>query len=109
MKPIDYRNETWESIRGRLAGLRQDVYAAFELYGPCTTRELAERSDIDILTLRPRATELYQLGFLEVIPVDDPADHTGREAIYAAVPVEKARVTFEWLRNQPVQSELRLI
>jgi hypothetical protein len=64
MKPIDFRNETFADLQGRIAGLRAVVLDAWRKHGPCTTEELAERSEISILSLRPRTTELYQLGFL---------------------------------------------
>jgi hypothetical protein len=103
MNPIDYRNETWESVRARVSGLRQKVYDAYMAYGPATTRELSQRSGIDLLTLRPRTTELTQLGLCDVVE-DDKA---GREAIYVAVPLEKAQKTFEFRKAQPVQQEIK--
>ena len=104
MKAIDYRNDTWDQIRGRLAGLREQVYQAYVSHGPGTTREIAERSGIDILTLRPRTTELLQLGFVNVLDVED----NGHEAVYVHVDVERAREMFEWAKRQPVQAELKL-
>lgn len=75
MKPIDYRNANWQDIQDRLTGLREQVFEAWQLHGPCTTEELAERSGISILTLRPRTTELYQLGFIRL--ADQAAGHSG--------------------------------
>lgn len=102
MKPIDYRNATWDQVRGHLTGLRQAVYEAYVQHGPGTTREISERSGISILTLRPRTTELVQLGFVELLGGSDD----GREAVYVAVPVSIAQGRFEWHQRQPRQAEL---
>lgn len=90
MKPIDYRNQTWEDIRGLLSGTRVLVWQAFRQHGPATTRAISELCDIDILTLRPRATELYQLGFLRL-----HGDEPGAEGIYEACTLEEAMATFQ--------------
>jgi hypothetical protein len=102
MKPIDYRNATWEHVQAHLSGLRQQVYTAFVHYGPGTTRELATRSGISILTLRPRTTELLQLGFVEMLGGTEDC----REAVYIAVPVDMVKDRFEWIKAQPVQMDL---
>lgn len=64
MKPIDFRNATFTDLQERISGQREAVLRAWQQHGPCTTEELAERSGISILTLRPRTTELYQIGYL---------------------------------------------
>ncbi|HTJ78521.1 MAG TPA: hypothetical protein VL357_05955 [Rariglobus sp.] len=66
MKPIDFRNATYADLQERLTGLRQAVFDAWLRYGPCSTEHLAEVSGISILTLRPRTTELVQLGFVRL-------------------------------------------
>lgn len=101
MKPIDYRNHTWDHVKAHLSGLRMQTYTAFVHYGPGTTREISERARISILTLRPRTTELLQLGFIEVLGGTDD----GREAVYIAVPESIAESRFEWFKTQPVQAE----
>ncbi len=62
MIPIDFRNATYEHLRTHLTGLREKVWVAWIAHGPATTREAAKLSGIDLLTFRPRTTELYQLG-----------------------------------------------
>ena len=62
---------------------------------------MARKADISILTLRPRTTELLQLGFVDVLG----GDESGREAIYIAVPVDMVQERFEWRKSQPVQAE----
>ncbi len=80
MTPLDYRNTNWLAVRAHLAGRRQVVYEALRNHGPCTTRELAQRSGLDILTVRPRVTELVQLDFATCLNLEAP----GREGIYRA-------------------------
>jgi len=64
MKPIDYRNATFADLQRHITGDRMRVLAAWKKHGPCTTEDLAERCSISILSLRPRTTELLQLGFV---------------------------------------------
>lgn len=89
MKPVDYRNETWQALRNRLQGQRQRVYGELKKYAPCTTRQLAERSRIDILAVRPRMTELVELGLAECI------GGAKGEGVYRAVDLLVAEERFE--------------
>ena len=105
MTPIDYRNETFEMVKERgLVRERLAVYQAFAKHGPGTTRAIARASGIDILNLRPRATELYQLGFLKLL-----GDAAGNEGIYRALTIEEARAQFFFEQRKAraqVQGEL---
>ncbi len=113
MIPIDFRNETFEQVRKRgLEGLRGQVFRAFEKFGPCTTAALAQHlespNDLGpkaILTVRPRATELYQLGMLELVNPES----RGGEGIYRAVmyPVHQAR--FAKLQAEAREAQLPLL
>lgn len=95
MKPIDYSTATFANIKERLQGVRADVMSALIAHGPCTTRQLAQRAGMDILTVRPRITELIELGLVDLVQPEasDEADHTsdepshrgGREGIYRAL------------------------
>lgn len=67
MRPIDYRNATFAELQQHIAGDRERVLAAWQAHGPCTTEDLAQRSGLSILTLRPRTTELVQLGFVVLL------------------------------------------
>jgi hypothetical protein len=67
MKPIDLRNATWDSIHSSLSFRLAVVYGEWIIHGPGTTREVSQRSGRDILSLRPRTTDLYQIGLLELI------------------------------------------
>ena len=90
MKPVDYRNETWEQIEGRVSGMRARVYDAWWRYGPCTTRELADRAGLDILEVRPRTTELVQLGL-----VDLAGEERGTEGRYRAMRRQEQLAIYE--------------
>ena len=105
MKPIDYRNETWDDVRERVDLLRQAVYRAFEIHGACTTRQLAEKSCIDILTLRPRVTELCQLGLVELVNPDS----RGGEGVYQAVPWVVAMARFEKEKARATEAQIPLL
>lgn len=88
MVPIDFRNATWRDIQGRLVSLRASVYEALLEFGPCTTRELTKYCDVDLLTIRPRMTELVQLGFAECL------DERGGEGTYRALTTTEAEAMF---------------
>ena len=104
MKPIDYRNETWEGLQERLAGLRLTAWQAWQRYGPGTTREVSARCGMDLLTFRPRTTELYQLGLLAVVPGAEQAS----EGLYRALTLAEAQTAFTAAKLAAVQPELAL-
>lgn len=80
MKPLDFRSATYADLADRLAGQRVAVLAAWHLYGPGTTAEIASAARLSILTFRPRTTELYQLGYI-ALTAEQP--HKG-EGVYCA-------------------------
>lgn len=105
MRSIDYRNATWASLQDDLAGRRLAVYAELARLGPCTTRELAERSGMDILTVRPRVTELLQLGFA----VEEPeAEGSKREGRYRALSIDEALTIFQARQAECLSGQLDL-
>jgi DNA-binding IclR family transcriptional regulator len=87
MKPVDFRNETFDQVRERVEGQRAAVLGAWAQHGPCTTRELADRSGISLLTLRPRTTELVELGFVRLAETQTVK---GEGTYRAATPAEAA-------------------
>lgn len=89
MKPIDFRNATWMDLRKRLQGARQRVYGELQKHGPCTTRQLAARSGMDVCSVRPRITELLELSLVEC----DGAE--GGQGRYRAVSLHVAEYAFE--------------
>lgn len=84
MKPVDCRNATFEKLREELAGMRRDVYLAWVFHGHGTTRECAAKGGIDLLTFRPRTTELCECGLVRLVGTRD-----GGEGVYAAARVEE--------------------
>lgn len=103
MNSIDFRNETFESLQSRLTGLRLMILDAWRAHGRMTTRELAARAGLDLLTVRPRTTELLEMGFLRLV---DRRDHEG---VYEALTEAEARSAFAALTcRRETQSELPL-
>jgi predicted transcriptional regulator len=92
--PETARNLTWEAIQGRLTGARLSVYSALNAEGrPLTTRALAAAAGLDLLTVRPRVTELVDLGLAECTGHEA---HEGRhEGLYRAVPLHLARAAHD--------------
>lgn len=104
MKAIDFRNATFESIRKDLEGLRLQVYEAWMKHGPCTTRQLAQHCGIDLLTVRPRTTELVQLGLLEPCEAR-PENIDPHEGVYRPT----LREQWNQFREHFVSKQLQLI
>jgi hypothetical protein len=101
MKPTDFRDLTFDKLRKDLSRQRESVYAAWQIYGPGTTRHVAGEAGIDILSLRPRTTELLELGLLAVV---DP-DFVRSEGVYrVTTPAE-----WETFRLGQIERQLRLI
>lgn len=99
MKPIDYRDATWADVQERLTDLRMQAYLAWVECGPGTTREVAERAAMSLLTFRPRTTELFQLGVVVLADGADGAASTsggmrGREGVYQALSIREAQMLF---------------
>lgn len=105
MEPVDFRNATWDSIQDRLQGLRLDSYRAWQTFGPGTTRDVSGRCGIDLLTFRPRTTELFQLGLLRLVN----GESRGGEGIYQWVPVAVARAEFEKKQAEARDAQLPLL
>jgi len=99
MNGIDFRNATFHSLRNSLRRDRMDVYTAWVSHGPGTTRQIATASGIDILTFRPRTTDLVQVGLVRCI-----GGQKG-EGIYQAVPEQE----WERWRADMASGQLALI
>jgi hypothetical protein len=89
MQACDCRSLTFEAVKARLAGQRLRVYDGYRIHGPCTTRVLSGLLQLSILSVRPRTTELLQIGFLAYI------GREGSEGIYIAISELEARKLFE--------------
>ncbi len=85
MNPIDFRNENFAQISSRLSAQREAAHRAWLAHGPGTTRDVAAKSGIDILSFRPRTTELYQIGLVLLTE----GEH-GNEGVY------RGRFLDEW-------------
>jgi predicted ArsR family transcriptional regulator len=70
MDAIDYRNACFADLKARLVDMRLEVLSHLRRIGPCTTQELADKSGISVLNVRPRVNELVELGFAEVVKDD---------------------------------------
>ena len=95
MKLINPRNVTFDEIQSRLHGWRSRVYEALKVHGPCTTRQLADRAGIDLLTVGPRIVELRELHLVEQVGQEiSDGIHAG---VFQAVAVSTAARKFETL------------
>jgi len=101
MKPVDFRNNTFSEIRSRISGDRAAVLSALRDFGPCTTRSLAQCMQWDILRVRPRVTELCQLGFVRCL------ERAGHEGQYRACTEAEAEAFFSGERLAATDPQLR--
>lgn len=103
MKPVDIRNETWADIQARLSEDRMTVYNGLLLHGPASTRGLARTLGMDVLSVRPRCTELLQLGLVELRGKDQDG------GVYAALPFAEARWRFENAKKAAEEEQMVLL
>jgi hypothetical protein len=67
MTSTELRDKNFDSLRGQLEHRLAAVYLAWLNHGPGTTRAVAEAAGMDLLSLRPRTTDLCHLGLLEMV------------------------------------------
>ena len=110
MKPVDFRNETWEQVRERLGESLMAVWRAWQAHGPGTTRAVAEKSGIDLLTFRPRTTDLFNIGMMKVVGDGETVHRRMREGIYAAATEDEVREVFRKAKAhcEVIQQQLQL-
>ncbi|MFW6217426.1 MAG: hypothetical protein ACOC4K_00375 [Verrucomicrobiota bacterium] len=108
MKPIDFRNETFASIEGRITGQREATLRAWQRHGPCTTEELAHLSGLSILTLRPRTTELYQMGYVRLAAGESEGERGKHGGVYRAATPTEAAAHFAEQRRIAVSGQAEL-
>jgi predicted transcriptional regulator len=98
--PTTIRNQTWDSIQERLTGDRFQVWQALCASTPVTTRELAGIMGRRCEDVRPRVTELCQMGLAVCI------GRTNKEGRYQGIDIETARLNFDCkravLEDQPL-------
>lgn len=104
MKPIDYSKATFADIQGMLHDARLAVLGDLRANGPATTRQIAARTGIDLLTVRPRVTELVQIGFVCLV---DGTEHA-REGVYRGLSDAEAEVVFLQKQAEPIQAQPEL-
>jgi len=86
MTPHEIAKENWENIQHKLQGLRDLVYRQMLISRePLTTIDIAAKLEISILTVRPRVTELCELGLAEL------AGRVGRQGKYRAIPLDQVK------------------
>jgi predicted transcriptional regulator len=85
MDPTHHRNLTFLDLQAKVSGNRLTVLEALRKHGPATTRELAGAMGWEVLSVRPRLTELFQLGFVRCL------DREGHEGTYEALTSTEAR------------------
>lgn len=78
--PTEIRDGMFAQIRPSTHQMNSLVWELLGKHGPCTTRQLADRSGLSILSVRPRVTELLQMGLVAL------TGREGREGVYSQVP-----------------------
>lgn len=96
------RREAWHSIRGRTGHLHSVILNDLRTNGPATTKQIAERTRVPLLTTRPRCTELGDLGLIEAI------DRTADGSVFQAVSEYEAMTNWETARSREEQSAFLL-
>lgn len=101
MNPEDIKRMSWAEIQGALVNMRQTIFLGFFDHGPCTNKHLAATLNIGLDSVRPRTTELVDLGLVECVGT------SGRQGIYQAVPAAIARDRHEHkMATQQLQLKL---
>jgi predicted transcriptional regulator len=104
MTPAELRNHNFATLRDSLAERRRDVYRAFCDHGPATTFELSEKCGIGLLSVRPRACELAELGLL--CKAGERTENGKKATVYA---VTDAETWTEWRdENFPADGQLQM-
>lgn len=104
LTPLDFSKANLADIQKRVTKLRLAVYEALLKHGPCTTRELATAMERDLLTVRPRVTELLELGLVALV-----GDERTHEGTYRALTWSEAAALQETQKRQPQPAEQLLM
>ena len=102
MLPIDHRNATFADLQAKVTGNRLAVLDALKRYGASTTRDLAHAMGWEVLSVRPRLTELYQLGFVRCL------EREGHEGTYEALTGSEARQLHAQRQAEALGTETQL-
>jgi hypothetical protein len=87
MTAAQIRDMSWATVRRHLVGPRVTVYEWLLANGPATTMAIAAGTRINLLTVRPRVTELCHMGLAALAGDCRRRNHEG---IYAAIPMTQA-------------------
>lgn len=82
MKSTDPRDFTWDEIRDSLHGKRERIWTWLRSNGPATTTGISTGTEIPLLTVRPRVSELVALGWIDCVGREN------REGVYHAIAAE---------------------
>ena len=74
----ELKRDNWRSMRPQLPEMLIRCYEAWKVHGPGSTKDIAAHSGIPLLTLRPRTTQLYKLGYVRLV------GRLNRDGIYRA-------------------------
>lgn len=102
MLPIDHRNATFQDLQAKVTGNRLAVLEALKRHGAATTRELAHAMGWEVLSVRPRLTELFQLGFVRCL------DREHHEGTYEALTGSEARQLHAQRQAEALGTETQL-
>jgi hypothetical protein len=102
MTPEEIRDAKWTEIENQVTGQREMVYTSLLACGRCTTEALAAAMEKSVLSVRPRVSELYDLGLVALVGKD------GHNGIYEAIPVFAARQQHEVRRAARVSQGTQL-
>ena len=83
----EIKRQVWRQIREQATGQRRLVWEAYRDHGPCTSKAISAATGISLWNVRPRTTELLQMGLLKLVGKD------GRDGVYAWVSLEEAETT----------------
>ena len=98
----DIKRSNWDKVQEHLTESRLRVWNALASRGESTSRELADSMRVDILTVRPRLTELLQLGFVVL------SGKQGHEGTYRALSRSEAHQNFLKRAAEPLNSQLEM-
>lgn len=108
MKPVDLRNETFESLQRLIPADLRAVLNAFKAHGSRTTAEISTLAGIGLLTARPRTSDLVDLG---LVVLDEPetlrrkkVEHI-RCGVYRAATDDEVRAALDAARRPATQDQ----
>lgn len=104
LKTTDIRNANFHALRDDEINDRQrSVLNYLAAVGPATTRQLSEAMHWDVLSVRPRVTELLSLGLVRL------AGRAGKEGVYAVVAFEEWQTWRRELLGETVSCQQQLL